>query len=47
VPLGDCKRLFETARAVVTDRPRPLPVGAPFTLDAMCRATLDVYRELI
>jgi glycosyltransferase involved in cell wall biosynthesis len=47
VPLGDRARLLETTRSIIRDRPRPLPVGAPFTLDAMCRTTLDVYREMI
>jgi glycosyltransferase involved in cell wall biosynthesis len=47
VPLGDRAHLFEITRSIITGRPCPLPVGAPFTLDAMCRATLDVYRELI
>jgi glycosyltransferase involved in cell wall biosynthesis len=47
VPLGDRARLLETTRSIIRDRPRPLPVAAPFTLDAMCRATLDVYREMI
>jgi glycosyltransferase involved in cell wall biosynthesis len=46
VPLGDHRRLFEAARSIIHDRPRPLPVGAPFTLEAMCGSTLDVYREL-
>ena len=46
VPLGDRVRLVEVARAIIQTRPRPLPVGAPFTLEAMCRATLAVYREL-
>jgi len=46
VPLGDRARLLETARAILAQRPRPLPVGEPFTLEAMCRATLRVYQEL-
>ena len=46
VPLGNRSRLVEVARAVIRDRPRPLAVGAPFTLDAMCRATSAVYQEL-
>ena len=46
VPLGDAARLLDTTRAVIRDRPLPLPVGEPFTLEAMCRSTLDVYREL-
>ena len=47
VPLGDAARLLEVTKAVIRDRPRPLPAGEPFTLDAMCRTTLSVYRELV
>lgn len=47
VPLGDRSRLAEVAAAVIRDRQRPLPVGAPFTLEAMCRATVAVYEELV
>lgn len=47
VPLGDRDCLFETTRSVISKKPLPLPVGEPFTLDAMCRSTLDVYQELI
>lgn len=46
VPLGDKARLLDATRAVIREEPRPAPVGEPFTLDAMCRSTLDVYREL-
>lgn len=46
VPLGQRAELLATARTVIAGGPRPLPVGEPFTLDAMCRATCDVYREL-
>ena len=46
VPLGDRTCLLETARIILAQRPRPRPVGEPFTLDAMCRATLRVYQEL-
>ncbi len=46
VPLGDRACLLDSARALLTAHPRPLAVGAPFTLEAMCRATLDVYQEL-
>ena len=47
VPPGNRARLLDTTRSVIKHQPRPLPVGEPFTLDAMCRATLDVYRELV
>jgi glycosyltransferase involved in cell wall biosynthesis len=46
VPLGDRARLVAVARAILAQRPRPTPVGDPFTLEAMCRATLRVYQEL-
>ncbi|MCX6876403.1 MAG: glycosyltransferase family 4 protein [Verrucomicrobia bacterium] len=46
VPLGDRVRLLEVARAILAERPRPMPVGTPFTLEAMCRSTLEVYGEL-
>lgn len=46
VPLGDRARLLDAARAIIRDRPQPLPAGEPFTLNAMCRSTLDVYHEL-
>jgi glycosyltransferase involved in cell wall biosynthesis len=44
---GDRQGLLEITRTVLADPPRPAPVGAPFTLDAMCRATLAVYEELV
>lgn len=47
VPLGNCTRLLEVTRTVIQDLPRPLAVGDPFTLEAMCRSTEAVYRELV
>ena len=44
---GDRRELLETTRAVLATPTRPAPVGAPFTLDAMCRATVAVYQELV
>ena len=46
VPLGKRELLLEKARDILGARPCPQPVGEPFTLDAMCRATLGVYQEL-
>ncbi len=46
VALGNAAGLLEVTRKVVRERNTPLPVGEPFTLDAMCRSTLEVYREL-
>lgn len=47
VPLGDAAALLSSAREIMEKRPRPLPVGPPFTLSAMLTATESVYRELI
>lgn len=47
VPLGDAAALLATAAAVILDHPRPQVVSEPFTLAAMCRSTLDLYRELV
>ena len=47
VPLGDQSLLLEATHAVIRDHPRPLPVGDPFTLEAMCRSTEAVYQELV
>jgi glycosyltransferase involved in cell wall biosynthesis len=46
VPPGNRAGLLETTCAMLAARPRPLPVGDPFTLDAMCHATMRVYQEL-
>ena len=47
VPLSDRAQLLATTQAVIAGVPLPLPVGAPFTLDAMCQATVAVYEELV
>jgi len=47
VPLGDAGRLLQATQAVLRNHSAPQPVGEPFTLTAMCHATLDVYRELV
>ncbi len=46
VPLGDAKTLLTVTRGVLRGAATPAPVGEPFTLDAMCRATLAVYHDL-
>jgi glycosyltransferase involved in cell wall biosynthesis len=46
VPLGDHTRLVDAATRIIRDRPVPHDVGEPYTLDAMCQATLEVYQEL-
>jgi len=47
VPLGDAKALLKITRQVITSDAKPLHVGEPFTLEAMCQTTLNVYRELV
>ena len=46
VPPGDRGVLLDRARHILAEGPRPLPVGEPYTLEAMCRSTLRVYQEL-
>ncbi len=43
---GDHKHLLETASSVIGARPTPAAVGEPYTLDAMCRGTLETYRAV-
>ncbi len=47
VPLADRVRLVDTTRSVIQNRTSPAPVGMPFTLEAMCRRTLEVYAERV
>lgn len=47
VPLRDEPALLATTQSLLAASPEPKPVQAPFTLEAMCRGTLDVYRELL
>lgn len=46
IPLGDATALRAAARRMLHDDSQPAPVSEPYTLEAMCRATLDTYREL-
>jgi len=46
IPLRDAQALLRSTRAMLAAAPAPAPVGAPFTVDAMCRSTLRVYEEL-
>jgi glycosyltransferase involved in cell wall biosynthesis len=46
VALGDHQQLQRTTQAVLQQHEPPKPVAEPFTLAAMCRSTLAVYREL-
>lgn len=47
VRLGDAAGLSATARRVLAERPEPGPIPAAYTLEAMCRGTEAVYRELL
>ncbi len=47
VPLRDEAALLATTQQLLVIQPAPAPVKEPFTLDAMCRGTRDVYRELL
>lgn len=46
VPLRDEATLLATAQGFLAVRNETVAVKEPFTLEAMCRGTLDVYREL-
>ena len=46
VPPGDRTKLLAATRAVLAGHPLPQSVEEPYTVDAMCRATLAVYQEL-
>jgi len=45
-PLGELGRIIDAAASIIRDKPVPVAVGEPYTLDAMCRGTLSVYQEL-
>lgn len=47
VALRDEQALLATTQKLLSAPQTPAPVQEPFTLDAMCRGTLDVYRELL
>ena len=46
-PLGDAAGLLECARNILRQPTQPAEVGVPYTLDAMCQATLALYQELL
>lgn len=46
VPLGNAAALLDVTRQVIREKPVPEAVGEPFTLEAMCGATLELYRGL-
>jgi glycosyltransferase involved in cell wall biosynthesis len=45
VPLGDSAALLQTAKELLPTLTAPSAVSAPYTLAAMCQATLKVYQE--
>ena len=47
VRLGDGAGLLSAVRAVLRERPRPGAIPEAYTLEAMCRATEGIYRELL
>lgn len=47
VTLRDEQALLATTQKLLSTPQTPGPVKEPFTLEAMCRGTLDVYRELL
>jgi len=47
VPVGDQQQLAATVAEMLDHPVTPSPVPDEFTLAAMCRATLEVYRELV
>lgn len=46
VPPQDASALPAAARRILADHPAPRPVSEPYTVEAMCRSTFAVYREL-
>jgi glycosyltransferase involved in cell wall biosynthesis len=47
VSVGDADKLLSTSQDLLHYPEQPSKVDAPFTLEAMRSATLDVYRELM
>jgi len=47
VPLRDVNGLVKTTASILSTKAVPGVVGEPFTKEAMCAATLAVYRELV
>lgn len=47
VRMGDAAGLLATTRRVLAERPEPGPIPEAYTLEAMCRGTEAVYRELL
>ena len=47
VPPGDVERAAIVTRQLLATAPEPRPLRPPFTLEAMCHSTLDVYLELV
>jgi len=47
VPPGDVERALLVTRQLLATAPEPRPLRPPFTLEAMCHSTLNVYLELV
>ncbi len=47
VPLRDAAALLATTKVILTSPRSPAPVKAPFTLETMCRAILEIYMDLL
>ena len=47
VPVSDHTKLEDTVIGILEHPDSPAPVAPEFTLETMCRSTLEVYRELL
>lgn len=47
VGMGDIEGLLDVTRRVLANNPAPGPIPAAYTLEAMCRSTEAVYREIV
>lgn len=46
VPLADAENLLHTTREILESQSTPADLNGRFTLDAMCRRTLETYQQL-
>lgn len=47
VPFADLDALVMAAQTILERPGKPTPVGPPFTLEAMCAGTVEIYRALL
>lgn len=47
VALGDGAALLQTTKILLQEQREPKPVAEPYTLEAMCAATCEVYQEAV